>query len=194
MENNLMNPEKSLQIINDAIEKSRKDFEQNAGTPMMIWGTVVLFFSIAVCAMLIYTGNMAWNFLWFGIPVVGWPVSSILLKGKCRKGGKSFISIMLGQIWVAYGIFATVLSAVFAFIAPQFTGYITTVLLGFAAVMTGFVLKNRYISAGGFITGLGCTIALFFSQNEFIPLYFAAASVLNLIVPGIMMNKTADKH
>ena len=194
MENNTMNPEKSLHIINEAIEKSRKDFEKDAGTPMVIWGTVVLLFSTAVWIMLKYTGNPAWNFLWFGIPVIGWPLSSILLKGKCRNRGKSFISRTLGQIWVAYGIFATVLSAVFAFMAPQFTGYITAVLLGFAAVMTGLILKNRYITAGGYITGLGCTIAIFFSQNEFIPLYFAAASVLNLIVPGIMMNKTADKQ
>ena len=191
METNVMTPEKSLQIINEAIEKSRKDFEKNAGSPMIIWGVVVLVFSVAVWIMLTLTGNLNWNFLWFGIPVIGFPLTSILLKGKCKEGGESFISKTLGQIWAAYGIFATVLSAVFAFIAPQFTGYIITVLLGFSAVMTGFVLKNNWITAGGFITGLGCTVALFFSQNEFVPLYFSAASILNLVVPGIMMNKRA---
>lgn len=191
METNGMTPEKSLQIINDAIEKSRKDFEKDAGTPMIIWGSVVLIFSVAVWMLLKFTGNQSWNFLWFGIPVAGWPLSSILLRGKCRSEGKTFISRTLGQIWVTYGVFATVLSAVFAFIAPQFTGYLTAVLLGFSAVMTGLVLKNTYVTAGGFITGLGCTIALFFSQNEFVPLFFAAAALLNLIVPGIMMNKRA---
>ena len=187
-----MTPEKSLQIINDAIEKSRKDFEKDAGSPMIIWGAVVLIFSLAVCMMLNLTDNLYWNFLWFGIIVVGWPLSAILLKGKCRKGGKSFISRTIGQVWISYGIFATVLSTVFAFIAPQFTGYITAVLLGFAAVMTGFVLKNKYITAGGFITGIGCTIALFFTAVEFTPLFFTAASILNLIIPGIMMNKKGN--
>lgn len=137
------------------------------------------------------TGNLSWNFLWFGIPVLGWPLSSLLLKGKCKNGGKSFISNTIGQVWITYGIFATVLSVVFAFMAPQFTGYITAVLLGFSAVMTGLILKNGYITAGGFITGLGCTVALFFANNEIIPLFFALASILNLIVPGIMMNKRA---
>lgn len=94
--------------------------------------------------------------------------------------------------WTSYGIFATVLSAVFAFVAPQFTGYITAVLLGFAAAMTGLVLKNKYVTAGGFITGIGCTIALFFTAVEFTPLFFTIASILNLIVPGIMMNKKAN--
>ena len=192
METANMTPERSLQIINDAIEKSRKDFEKDAGSPMIIWGAVVLVFSLAVCVMLNLSGHLNWNFLWFGIVVVGWPLSAILLKGKGKQGGKSFISRTIGQVWISYGIFATVLSTVFAFVAPQFTGYITAVLLGFAAVMTGFVLKNNYITAGGFVTGIGCTIALFFTPVEFTPLFFTVASVLNLIVPGIMMNKKVN--
>lgn len=36
METNELTPEKSLQIINEAIEKSRKDFEKNSGSPMII--------------------------------------------------------------------------------------------------------------------------------------------------------------
>lgn len=192
METTNMTPERSLQIINDAIEKSRKDFEKDAGSPMIIWGAVVLVFSLAVCVMLNLSGHLNWNFLWFGIVVVGWPLSAILLKGKGKQGGKSFISRTIGQVWISYGIFATVLSTVFAFVAPQFTGYITAVLLGFAAVMTGFILKNNYITAGGFVTGIGCTIALFFTPVEFTPLFFTVASVLNLIVPGIMMNKKVN--
>lgn len=192
METNEMTPEKSLQIINDAIEKSRKDFEKNAGTPMIFWGSVVLVFSIVVWIMLSLTGNPQWNFLWFGIPVIGYLLYSFLFKGICKNGGKSFISRSVGQIWIAYGIFATVLSAVFAFIQPQLTGYLTVSLLGFAAVMTGQILKNNYIRVGGFITGLGCTIALFFFQNNFAPLCVAIASIINLIIPGIMMNQRSN--
>ena len=187
-----MTPVKSLQIINEAIEKSRRDFEQDAGTPMIVWGAVVLVFSLAVCIMWKLTGNLSWNFLWFGIPILGWPLSAFILKGKRRNGGKSFISRTIGQIWISYGIFATVLSTVFALMAPQFTGYITAALLGFAATMTGFILKNNFITIGGFITGIGCTIALFFTSIEFTPLFFTVASILNLIVPGIMMNKKAN--
>lgn len=192
METNEMTPVKSLQIINEAIEKSRRDFEQDAGTPMIVWGAVVLVFSLAVCIMWKLTGNLSWNFLWFGIPILGWPLSAFILKGKRRNGGKSFISRTMGQIWISYGIFATVLCTVFALMAPQFTGYITAALLGFAATMTGFILKNNFITIGGFITGIGCTIALFFTSIEFTPLFFTVASILNLIVPGIMMNKKAN--
>lgn len=186
-----MTPEKSLQIINEAIDKSRKDFEKNAGTPMIFWGAIVLLFSLAVWMLLMLTGKLEWNFLWFGIPVIGWLLYPLVVKGKCKSGGKSFISRSIGQIWLAYGIFATVLAGVFAFIAPHLTGYLTVALLGYAAVMTGFALKNNYITAGGFITGLGCTVALFFFEKEFSPLCVTVASILNLIVPGIMMNRRA---
>ena len=45
METNELSPEKSFKIINEAIEKSRKDFEKDAGSPMILWGAVVLVFS-----------------------------------------------------------------------------------------------------------------------------------------------------
>ena len=188
-----MTPEKSLRIISDAIERSRRDFEKNAGTPMIIWGSTVIVFSVAVWLLVENTANLMWNFLWFGVPVVGIILSSMILKGKCRESKGNFISRSLGQIWIAYGIFATVLSAAFSIMAaPQYIGYITAVLLGFAAAMTGIILKNRFITTGGFITGIGCTIALFLVQKYDSTLFFAGAAVLNLLIPGIMMNRNGN--
>ena len=193
METNEMTPEKSLQIISDAIAKSRRDFEKNAGIPMIIWGAVVTVFSFAIWFLTKNTENALWNFLWFGVPVAGCILSAIILKGKYPKGNGNVISRSLGQIWIVYGIFATVLSAAFSIMtAPQYIGYITAVLLGFAAAMTGILLKNRFITVGGFITGIGCTIALFLVQQYDSTLFFAGAAALNLLIPGIMMNRKAN--
>ena len=63
METNGMTPEQSLQVISDAIAKSRKDFERNAGTPMILWGVIVLIFSIVIWLLLRTTDNLMWNFL-----------------------------------------------------------------------------------------------------------------------------------
>ena len=57
--------------------------------------------------------------------------------------------------------------------------------------MTGIILKNNYITAGGLITGIGCTIALFFVERLDASLLFGVAALLNLIIPGFMMNKKA---
>lgn len=63
METNEMTPEKSLKIISEAIARSRRDFEKNAGTPMILWGAVVLIFSMAVWILLKQTDNQSWNYL-----------------------------------------------------------------------------------------------------------------------------------
>jgi hypothetical protein len=63
METNEMTPEKSLQVISDAIARSRKDFEKNAGAPMILWGVVVLVFSIVIWLLLRSTENHMWNIL-----------------------------------------------------------------------------------------------------------------------------------
>ena len=57
--------------------------------------------------------------------------------------------------------------------------------------MTGVILKNNYITIGGIITGIGCTIALFHIEKWDAALLFAIAATLNLIIPGYVMNKKA---
>ena len=62
-------------------------------------------------------------------------------------------------------------------------------LLGYAAAMTGMVLKNRFITIGGFITGIGGVVALCMFRTCDVTLAFSVASVVSLILPGIMMNR-----
>lgn len=193
METNGMTPEKSLQIISDAIARSRKDFERNSGTPMVLWGVTLLAFSLITWLLLRSTENPLWNFLWFGVPAVGWLLSRICLKDKGINGAKSIINETIGEIWIGYGIFATVIALILAFIAPQQIGTILIALLGYGTFMTGMILKNGYITAGGLITGIGGVAGLLLIQNYDSVLIFTAASFSSLILPGIMMNRKAKK-
>ena len=194
METNEMTPEKSLRIISDAIAKSRRDIERNSGTPMILWGTTVLAFSIAVWLVLRHTENPMWNFLWFGVPVAGWILSRFCIKDRCVKGVKNIINETIGNIWIGYGIFATSIALVLAFIAPQHIGAVMIALLGYGTFMTGMTLRNGGITAGGIITGIGGAAALLALETYDATLIFTAASIVSLIVPGIMMNLKAKKN
>ena len=189
MKTNEMTPEQSLQIISEAIAKSRRDFEKNSGTPMIIWGVIVLIFSFIVWIPLRMTGNPIWNFLWFAVPVVGVIISRFRLERPEVKGARNFINETIGQVWIGYGIFATVIALVLAFVAPQHIGTIILSLLGYGTFMTGRLLKNAYITAGGMITGICGTALLLFLETYDATLIFAGASMLCLILPGIMMNR-----
>ena len=149
-------------------------------------------FSLAVWFLTRTTGNVCWNFLWFGIPVVGWPLSHLCLKDKCVKGAKNFVNDTIGQIWISYGIFAVVIALALIFIAPEHIGAITMALLGYGTAMTGMVLKNGCIMAGGFITGIGGVAAFLLLKTADATAIFAVASIVSLILPGIMMNR--KKH
>lgn len=189
MKTNEMTPEQSLQVISDAISRNRKDFEKNAGSPMVLWGVVVLLFSIVIWVLLRATENHMWNFLWFGIPVAGWPLSHFCLKGKCVKGAKNFINDSIAQIWMGYGIFATAIALLMAFIAPQHIGPIMIAMLGYGTFMTGMLLKNKYIIAGGIITGIAGAVLLYVLMTYDSALVFSVAAIVSLLLPGIMLNR-----
>lgn len=118
METNELTPEKSLEIISDAITKGRREFEKNSGTPMIFWGCIILVFSIVIWMILKQTENPLWNFLWFGVPAIGWPLSLICIKDTGIKGAKNFINETVKQVWTGYGIFATAIAAIQGCMAP----------------------------------------------------------------------------
>ena len=188
-----MTPEKSLKIISEAIARSRRDFEKNAGTPMILWGAVVLIFSMAVWILLEQTDNQSWNYLWFGIPVAGCLLQTVFIKDFSLKSGNTFLGKTLAQVWIMFGIFATAIAIVFALAdAAGLIGLAIIVLIGFAASLTGLILKNNLITVCGILTGIGCPAAMLLAGNYDSSIFMAAASVLNLIVPGMAMNKKAD--
>lgn len=185
-----MTPEKSLQVISDAIAKSRRDFERSAGRPMVLWGIIVFVFSFMVWGLCAYSGKPAWNFLWFGVPVVGWPLTLLLVKNEKKSRAKNFVITTMAQVWTIYGIFATVLALALGFAgAPEYIACVITVLIGFAAAVTGILAKNHWITAGGIISGIGCTVALVLFKTNDMNLLFTVIALLNLILPGIMMNR-----
>lgn len=71
---------------------------------------------------------------------------------------------------------------------PQLTGPVNIAMLGYGSFMTGMLLKNRYITAGGIITGIGGVAALAILKTYDATLMFTLASLTSLIIPGIMMN------
>lgn len=189
-----MTPEESLQLISDTIVKSRRDFERNSGSPMILWGIVVLVVSLAVWTAVKLTENQLWNFLWFAIPLIGWPAMRFCIKDARNKKAKNFINETIGQIWIGYGIFATATAVVLAFINPIYLGTIHIAMLGLGAYITGRILKNNYITVGSLITGIGGAVALALADNCDYTLVLSAASVISLILPGIMINSKADKN
>lgn len=205
MESNELNPEKSLQIISEAVRRSRREFEKNAGTPLIIWGMSILLLSLVVWLVWKSTNNPAWNFLWFSTIII-WIVFSIIDKKKEKKvKTKNFLGEIIGYVWISYGIFAIGLSAVSCFIfssnfnlniylSSVFLVPIIGILLGFSAMITGLLVKNLWIVIAGIINGLGSPIAFGFFDSADTTLLISIASLITLLIPGIILNLQSRKE
>ena len=189
METNEMTTEKSLQIIGDAIAKSRRDFEKNAGKPMILWGVIVMIFSVLTWGVFRLTGAPVWFSLWFGVPVVGYPLTMLLVKKEKNKTTRNFVNQTLGQVWSIYGIFATALAVAFSFIDPTCIAFAIAILIGFATAVTGLILKNGWFVAGGVVTGIACPVILSLVHSADLNLMFAAIALVDLLIPGLFINR-----
>ncbi len=208
MEKNLT-PEESLAIISRNIEQSRRDMVKNGGTPMLLWGGLVFVFSLAIYFLWVRTYNPAWNYLWFAMTAIGYIGMTFLPKRKAPKV-ESVISVILGKVWLAFGIIAVATPSITLIIfriikdlipSGMYSGVIffpitliTIVLLGLATSITGFILKNGWIAAAGIICGIiGAAFAIAFNGPEQ-TLLLTGVSLVGLIIPGIILNIQAKRN
>ncbi len=203
-----LTPEESLAIITKNIEQSRKDMVKNGGTPMLLWGGLVFIFSLAIYFLWSGTYNPKWNYLWFAMAGLGYTIAAFMPK---RKGPKveSVVSTVLTKVWIAFGILSlatpSVTIAVLRLIkeiipSTMYSGVIffpitviMTALLGLATSITGLILKNGWITAGGIICGIvGTAFAIALNGPEQ-TLLLTGVSLIGLIIPGLILNIKARR-
>lgn len=191
-----LTPEKSLEIIAEAINKSRWDFQKSAGNPMILNGSVIMLVAGVILLMLQLTGNPAWHFLWFAIALITFPLNYMLRQKEEKKTGhgEDPISASIGAVWICFGILS-VLYAALAFLCPLPS--ITTaivLMMGLSAAITGGITKTWVISALGIIAGLGGTVVTqvsLFSMSA--PIIIATEALLVLVIPGLIYNYKTRK-
>lgn len=195
-------PEQSLEIIARSIEESRERMLKNAGQPLIRWGVLVLATSLAVSALWYFTGSPLWTLLYFLMAIVGFTQEHFM--GKKRESVPvGFVGKTIDYVWTTFAIFAMsfplLLSLFFGFLVffpphsgpisidVPITGFIALVM-GFSTTISGFVLKNKWIIAGGIMSGLGGLIADHFIAGGFEILIIAVIAIVGLIIPGLMVN------
>ena len=69
---------RSMEIIKQSIEQSRRDVERYTGRVMLLWGGLVFVTALVVGHLWQHTGNASWNLLWIFMAVVGIATASIM--------------------------------------------------------------------------------------------------------------------
>ena len=200
MEERKLNEKESLELIAQMIQNSKKNLQVGRGNQFILWGWLGAITSLAVMGMLMWTKNPIWNWLWFAIPVIGWPVMMWQMKRE-EKPVVTFTDKVMIATWKTIGgigIFSILLMAYIAhnshLIIPG-----TILLIGVGAAITGSVLDNKRIQSwvsGTF--GFAMVVSLRIAFDDTDPIWnhitFAIAFAGMLIIPGYILNKEAKKH
>lgn len=194
MKENELTPEKSLEIIRSALRQNQKEFEKDGGTPMIIWGSLVTLFSVAIWFLWDHTSNPVWNLLWFSLPIAGY-----FWTWKHRKGNRPKASNILnravGSIWIIFGIISVGISVIYtlAGIHIDITQSII-LLMGLCTGITGLICQNWPITIAGIISALTGPVICHFVNGAEMSLVLGGAALISLILPGIIMNITTSKN
>lgn len=180
-----MTVNESLALITETMNNSRKAILRNSAKHFVLWGCVLMVLSFTIWQLWSSTGNPAWNYLWFAMPLIGYPLALVLTK-KDEAAPQSEISRMIGYVWTAFGAFAISLSAIAVFAVPMHITLLIVVMLGLAECISGVLLKNWPIIICGFILGVGGAVAAMLWKSEAQLLLFTLGGLL-LVVTGLIV-------
>ena len=198
MEDKKLTEKESLEVITSMIARTKARY-LGSGNILLMWGYLAVFSSILVWILLAATQQNVWNWLWFAIPVIGMPLTSIMARREKRTNGVvTYSDKITSHLWSIFGVSEIVLTLIclgFSLIGgiKCWTAMIvyTIIAAPFAEIAQGLIVKEKSLTWGG-IVGLAIGMVLVccvtgkipLLANWFMPL-FILFWVVMMIVPEI---------
>jgi len=194
MEDKQLNEKESLELIAQMIRNTQKKMEKGSGIAFLIWGYVTIAVSLTVWYLLGKTGNPNWNFLWFAIPVIGFPVMLLTMRKKTALP-KTYIDKVISYGWIVVGVSALIPSIAAAVIHDFPVLFLVVLLISIGTAITGFVIKFLPLVISGFMGMLLSILCLALRASLDSILVFAALFLLVQVIPGHILNyKSRRSH
>ncbi len=206
MEDKKLTEKESLEVIISMIARTKARY-LGSGNILLMWGYLAVFSSILVWILLAATRQNVWNWLWFAIPVIGMPLTSIMARREKRTDGAvTYSDKITSHLWSIFGVSEIVLTLIclgfslFGGIKCWTAMIVYTIIAApFAEIAQGLIVKEKSLTWGG-IVGLAIGMVLVccvtgkipLLANWFMPL-FILFWVVMMIVPGHIINHKAKK-
>ena len=157
MEENMeLTAERSLEIITEQLEKSRRAVSKDTGQWLFVTGLIAMIMSVIVASANLLSLTPLFHLLWFALPVVIWLVMKYVNRNRVPVP-ESLVGTLVKKTWytilafsLVYVVIATVWNIVlqhyespevFLYAGMHITPTILT-LLAVAVSMTGLILKK----------------------------------------------------
>lgn len=192
MEDKQLNEKESLELISRMIRNTQQKLEKGNGIPFLIWGYTAIAVSVLVWYFFSTTGNPQWNYLWFLIPLIGFPLMMWFIK-KQEKGIKTYIDKIIAYVWIAFGVGAIVVSTSAMFFWSLPTLFIVILMMGIGTAITGLIINFKPIVFSGFAGILLSYLCLLTKGYDAI-LVFALIFLVMMVIPGHILNWKGRKN
>ena len=103
MEDRTLNEKESLELITRMIQNSKKNLEVGSGNIFLLWGYLSVVTAAVVMLLVWQTGYMKWNWLWFAIPLLGWPLQAYLQK-RTERRVLTYTDKVISAVWSTLGM------------------------------------------------------------------------------------------
>lgn len=158
MEENMeLTAERSLEIITEQIEKSRRAVSKDTGEWLFVTGLIAMIMSVIVASANLLSWTPLFHLLWFALPVVIWLVMKYVNRNRVPVP-ESLVGTLVKKTWyttlafaLVYVVIATVWNIVlqhyespevFLYAGMHITPPVIT-LLAVAVSITGLILKRN---------------------------------------------------
>ena len=176
MEENMgLTAERSLEIITEQLEKSRRAVSKDTGRWLFVTGLIAMIMSVIVASANLLSWTPLFHLLWFAFPLVLWLVMKYINRNRVPVP-ESFVGTLVRKTWytilafsLVYVVIATVWNIVlqhyespevFLYAGMHITPTILT-LLAVAVSMTGLILKKSALVWFGLLSFVILRFGLF---------------------------------
>lgn len=203
MEERKFTEKESLALISQMISASRRKLQKGSGNPFLYYGYTSLAVSVATFLITRFSGNYAWNLLWFLMFI---PAIVMWIKDRGEKPETtSYIDRMLTNTWKVV-LMLMVLSLVITVGSGLGAGVINLTLmlpLALIFVCTGTLITGLTIGEGS-IVGM-TTIAFVMpvlllssmvAGDRYLPIWNLAGGfsfLFSLVIPGHIINRKSSE-
>lgn len=199
MEDKKLNEKESLELITQMIQNSKKNLRLRNVNILLLWGYLCAVTALVVYALVLITGNPAFNWLWLAIPAIGFPVMYWQKKTDV-KPVLTYTDKVLYTIWSnigQYGIGISILAALY-FDSLLLLLPIILMLCSLGVNITGSIINDGWMrNAAGAALAISVLMLsqILFNPPELDLQYpaFAFCFIIMLIIPGHRLNRKSTK-
>lgn len=193
MEDKQLNAAESLELIGRMIENTRNRMVRNSGRPFLVWGYTTVVITLVVWLAVWKTQNLYWNWLWFGLPLMG-GLLMWLTRPRNKLGSvRTYVDRVIDNIWLVLGatlMFCALLSMTGIVRPPML--FLSVLLMSSGTALTGLIIRFTPSTVGG-VLGIALSPVLIAPWGEWQVAVFITAFVVMMIIPGHILNYQSNK-